>query len=287
MNVQLFEKKVEYYSSKEMMALEDSREELRHNFFNSSEHYGGIVIITKIFRVRSVEGTDVILDIECNDSNYKFYFTHDIPIIRTTFPDIINSLPKYNLKYFWSKGYSNSKNIEFDTSFYTPDIYESNTIIVSIEIDDGTEDEEANRNDDECVYITKYVIGQEHDQEHDHDDYDAYDDDYDAYDDDHDDGYTKAESKTLRIIDESSINNINEVKANSNIYTGKSKVLTIAYPSSNPLVYIKAGMETSPSTPYLWYEWKALGLADDYKKSILSITRSDTQELDEDEGRVW
>jgi hypothetical protein len=236
--VEFFKKKKEYYSTEEVIKFEESRQSLRDNFFFNGEVYGGIVIVLKAF-VISLEGSNIIIDPTCYgyepSSSLRpwFYHTHVIPSPKLSFIDIVNTLPKYKIDVYnidLVNRINQSKqvrHINFDLISYRDSIYEPNSLVVFISINENNVTEPLNIIKHKSIYPLHDPIIE----------------------------IMERKAETFRLVDESTIPNLDEVKNENDINFGTHKMLTLAYPSDNPKIYVQAGIETQPPRPYLWYKW--------------------------------
>jgi hypothetical protein len=256
--LELFEQKINYYSQDDIVALETRRQQLRYNFFFNSQNYGGLVIVTKTLSVK-IREDNIILSIDPYQIKNFIYHTYILPPL-TNFWDIIHSLPVITVESRRSIQSTFQESIRFHLTPYKPGVYEPNSLVVTFSID--------------VFEIWKgdfQIFDFDIDGENYNNDGSIADNNYFA-------------TKTFRLIDESTIPNIEEVRFKSNINNGTSKVLILAYPFKSPLVYFKAGIETTPPTPYMWYQWYLKDESND--KNIADIFRSETSTLQPSEGEI-
>jgi hypothetical protein len=241
-----------------MIALETSRDQFRHDFFFSSRNYGGIVIVCKTLSI-NLNDDDILVKIDPYQFKSYVYQTDVLPPL-TNFWDIVHTLPVIHLQDKFYNTHRSIKRISFPLSTLTEGLYDADTLVVIFNIDTFE------------MWGGEFIMQR----------FDINEKNYDNDGNVGDNNYLA--TKTFKLIDESTISNVEEIKSESNIQVGTSKVLTLAYPFKSPLIYFKAGIETIPPTPYLWYKWY---LRDESrKKHITDVFRSETSILEENEGEV-
>jgi hypothetical protein len=247
--VKVYTWKIEYYSKPEMERLEITRQSFRENFLNGPHFYGGMVVVCHTF-IPTLKGDDIFIDTNCyrnNSYNEIYHSPHPLPQV-LTFKSMVESLPVYIICTSVLDAFIITSSISI--GIYFQDMYEPNTIPIVFMHDEYNDRQFSLR-----YYSKKY------------------------------DDNGQLQHDILRLIDESLIPNIDEVKAESNIYTSTHKVLTLAYPFQSPCIYVKSDLQTTPTKPYLWYDWYTPDDSPDIKQ-IVNIFKSETSNLQYNEGKI-
>jgi hypothetical protein len=244
--IALFTTKIEYYSTNEMKNVEQGRHQLRCDFFNRQEQYAGLLVVAKIMKVVPQDNNNniyIYLNCYYGQHDSRVYHTYTPVISTLSFVNIVSSLPVHTVTSYYDLQNRILMNIQADIPFYNKS--SGDTFPILFQINPSLES-------DENITVCKYNPG-----------------------------IHSQDDKIFRIIDESSIANVEDVKSKSNVYTAKSKPLMLAYPSNNPLVYLTSD---SVSKPYLWYQYLNIYDETTRKEMIFGITQSDNCGLEPLEG---